>query len=502
MFSIIIAYDVNSSGEIRFIGKTNTDSQGQYNIELEAGKYTVFFNKENYERDSSDVSIISKNVNLNMKLVPLNSISGIVMSSPDKEPLPDVPVQLWEGSSTKGTQLKTSTTDSNGKYSFSLDESSSGSYTIVITKSGYKKATYTVSLRTGIATHHSTYLEKEIDGVPIDEEHFPDENFRSYVKDNFDTDNDGVLNSDEIKNATVLSLSRDPSSIYESLARLKLQLGLDVWQYTPIVYSEIIYSLQGIEYLSALRLLDCREQKLTELDVSHNTSLQYLYCGDNQLISLNVRGCRALEDLLCDNNKLTTLDTSNCTALKRLVVRGNQLITLNVKGCSALEYLFCSENKLTTLDVGTCVALTGLDCSNNQLSVLNVSQNVALGFLDCLNNLITSLDLSNTKIDFITNTQYPAVYGIDYYVSCDSNVEVILPSSTTSSINGSVSAATNNSVKDLIIIASIPSFTATRTDEYVFDVSLDEEIPEGTKLILLNNSEYLLTLKQGKLTPL
>ena len=50
--------------------------------------------------------------------------------------------------------------------------------------------------------------------IDIDEESFPDEILREYVKEKFDTDNDGKLSSSEISNATKIQIY---SKLYKML---------------------------------------------------------------------------------------------------------------------------------------------------------------------------------------------------------------------------------------------------------------------------------------------
>ena len=122
--------------------------------------------------------------------------------------------------------------------------------------------------------------------VPIDEEHFPDEVFRQFVSENYDTDGDGKLSFTEAEMVKNLSLS---------------SMGIE--------------SLDGIKYFFPLTGLYCYENQLTALDVSGCTALEYLYCYENQLTALDVSGCTALEYLDCYSNQLTALDVSGCTAL-------------------------------------------------------------------------------------------------------------------------------------------------------------------------------------------
>ena len=77
------------------------------------------------------------------------------------------------------------------------------------------------------------------------------------------------------------------------------------------VSSENIADLTGIEDFTALLELNCSENQLSELDVSHNTYLSTLDCSHNYLTSLNLSQNTALTLLRCYNNQLSTLDVKN-----------------------------------------------------------------------------------------------------------------------------------------------------------------------------------------------
>ena len=124
--------------------------------------------------------------------------------------------------------------------------------------------------------------------VEINTTNFPDENFRSYLLAQ-DYGKDGVLTEAEIASVTNMSVSQ-----------------------------KSIKSQQGIEYFTALSVLDCRSNLLASIDLSKNT---------------------ALIEILCSNNQLTSLKVSQNTTLTKLWCMGNQLASLDVKGCTALEYL-------------------------------------------------------------------------------------------------------------------------------------------------------------------
>jgi hypothetical protein len=149
----------------------------------------------------------------------------------------------------------------------------------------------------------------------------------------------------------------------------------------------------------ALTNLYCYSNQLTALDVSKNIALTTLHCYSNQLTALDVRGATALTTLLCYSNQLTALDVSANTQLTALLCYSNQLTALDVSKNIALTNLQCNSNQLMALDVSKNTLLGRFYCNNNQLMALNVSKNIALAVLYCYSNLLDTLDVSaNTAL--------------------------------------------------------------------------------------------------------
>ena len=205
-------------------------------------------------------------------------------------------------------------------------------------------------------------------GVTIDNTNFPDAKFRTVVK-KFDTNQDSSLSDTEIAAVKKINCS-----------------------------NKGITNLKGIEYFTSLNILWCTDNQLTALDVSENTALTKLNCCFNKLTSLDVSKNTALTILECNANRLTSLDVSKNTALTELNCSINKLTALDVSKNTALTELYCNDNQLTSLDVSKNTALTKLNCSINKLTALDVSKNMALTELYCNDNQLTSLDLSNTNI--------------------------------------------------------------------------------------------------------
>ena len=283
--------------------------------------------------------------------------------------------------------------------------------------------------------------------VQINEENFPDEVFRDWVKANIGN-GDNVLTQEEISQVKSIDV--------ESLE---------------------IKDLYGIGFFTNLEDLLCDYTLMTSLDVNRNTALKKLQCGGNSIFKyLEVSNNPALEELVCDESALTYLNLRGCPSLKRLVCSDNMLTELDVSRNRQLNRLRCKDNMINTIwlpkassefstfecDTGVNVivledgdiaiskvnfwddnfrnwileqsygadgvltkneiaavkeidvnkkeianlkgieiftALERLNCAYNKLTSLDVSKNTALTKLDCFSNQLTSLDVSkNTAL--------------------------------------------------------------------------------------------------------
>ena len=324
--------------------------------------------------------------------------------------------------------------------------------------------------------------------VPIDATNFPDDYFRSYVKQNFDTDSSDTLSAAEIANV----------------------ISLHFHAYRD---GHVITSLKGIEYLTSLQELECFNNNLISLDLRSNTALERIVCYQNQnLTELHVETCVSLKELLCNANRLTSLDVSNCSSLEILWCNDNQLRKLDISGCTSLLNLDCNANQLISLDVSNNISLGNLNCEGNQLRKLDVSSCTSLRDLICSNNQLTSLDVSNhTSLEWLdckgNQLKELDVRGCTalYFLSCYDNQLTILDmtdcwpiyfeldENEVTIINGPIfNDNANSTVNDSsIILAALPSFNASQTCEKSFNVSFDTIAPKGSTLIFTSESKDL-----------
>ena len=145
--------------------------------------------------------------------------------------------------------------------------------------------------------------------IPIDEAHFPDEDFRNYVSDTLDTNHGGWLLPSEIEAAQGITMEEDHD----------------------------VSSLEGIQYLTELTyILVDSNRHLTSADLRANTALTGVEMWGNGLTEINLEGLHELTGLYVDNNALTELD---------------------LKGLAALYQLDCYANRITELDLTDCPLL-------------------------------------------------------------------------------------------------------------------------------------------------
>lgn len=220
------------------------------------------------------------------------------------------------------------------------------------------------------------------DAVQINASNFPDETFRSYVKENFDTNGDNSLSADELAAVDSISVSN---------------MGIN--------------SIKGVEYFTQLESLYCSENRLYSIDISKNTCLTELRCDHDQLSSLDLTNNTQLESLLCNHNSLRSLDVSKNPRLTQLCCFNNSLTGLDVTNNTELLYLTCQHNEIPALDLRNNKKLTLLYCYYNNLTSLDITNNTALTELFCGANDLTSLDISkNTALQILSCSET----SIDY----------------------------------------------------------------------------------------
>ncbi len=159
-----------------------------------------------------------------------------------------------------------------------------------------------------------------------------------------------------------------------------------------------ISSVSGIQFFPNITSFYCRDNQLTELDISQNVNLLYLFCERNQLSSLDVSNNTNLRYLYCMDNNLTELDLSNNPALTHLQCQRNQLSSLIVSPDALFKYFSCFTNNL--MDISSLAA-------NSNWAASAISVDIRYNYLACNDQADIALLESQIGTGFYYDPQKP-----------------------------------------------------------------------------------------------
>lgn len=176
--------------------------------------------------------------------------------------------------------------------------------------------------------------------VALTGQNFPSSELLNYLKETYDSDNTGKVNTAEVR--------------YINLGGAK------------------ITSMEGIEKLNCLQTLEIWNAPLRSLNLLSNTVLTSLSVTGSSLTDICITECPYLEYVNLSGNSLTNLDVSQNKILPTLNIQGNSLISLDVSQNKSLKDLNVNENAIKSLDLS----------GNSNLEVLSCSYNPAMVSLD------------------------------------------------------------------------------------------------------------------------
>ena len=165
---------------------------------------------------------------------------------------------------------------------------------------------------------------------------------------------------------------------------------------------KIKYTLQAQTFriYGIVRYLECPNNQLTGVDISHTSALTRLYAAENNLPS--IAHLEDIEELSIDSHTLlashlpegltelivrettplTTINTSPFTELKKLDINNcKNLKSLDLSNNTNLKALYISNTGLTALDLSHQPQLRNLYADYTPLTKLNVAGNKALQYV-------------------------------------------------------------------------------------------------------------------------
>lgn len=177
--------------------------------------------------------------------------------------------------------------------------------------------------------------------------------------------------------------------------------------------------LTALDVTNAPKLskLSCSNNKLSELDLSHNESLTGVYCSEN-LISkpLNISQCTnmrafdisrnaipgqldlsqmsSLSSFKCFNNAITEILLPKTAPLNTIDCDSNRIATLDLTGINDLAELNCGFNELTELTLTGLPNLSKVYAPGNKLSKITFDEQMIITDLTLFSNKFATIDLA------------------------------------------------------------------------------------------------------------
>lgn len=176
--------------------------------------------------------------------------------------------------------------------------------------------------------------------VKIDAQNFPDETFRNYVTQHFDSNKDDALSPEEIAAAKTVNLADDNS----------------------------VESVQGIELLPALTEINVSGTAISGIDVTKNPELK----------KLNASMCYIFDDDYNMDYLLTSIDVTQNPKLEYLDITYSKIDKLDVSRNPNLEELHAFVTNLSEVDVTKNPKLRRLDINTTDIRKIDVTQNPKL----------------------------------------------------------------------------------------------------------------------------
>ncbi|MCQ2532793.1 MAG: hypothetical protein MJ093_08865, partial [Saccharofermentans sp.] len=242
---------------------------------------------------------------------------------------------------------------------------------------------------------------------------FKDKSIRDYVSNNFDTNKNGYLSTDERLAAKKISFSghlvritdiTNVAKVFPNIEQLNFDTNL-----TNLDFSEFTnlkeLSLNGtwaseevklnVSMNTKLERLDLEHVNIRSLDVSNNTNLKYLEIFDTELKSLDVSNNKKLARLSIDKSPVQTLTAGDMPNILELAVGDIDNLSIDLSKSTELRALVMTNMNVPNLDLSNCSKLEHVNLAESKVETLDLSHNPALIYIDVEDSTLSSLDISN-----------------------------------------------------------------------------------------------------------
>jgi hypothetical protein len=162
--------------------------------------------------------------------------------------------------------------------------------------------------------------------------------------------------------------------------------------------------LSRVQYLVYLNLT--RNPDLQQIDISNNTSLEYIQLSECGLTSIDLSKNVNLRNIALNGNKLENIDLQNNIRVIDLSIIDNNLSSIDLTKNTNLKVLYLTNNKLPHIDLSRNTRLETLQLTYNEIEIIDLSRNVSLHKVYVDRNKLTNLDVSTlTELNHLDVSQ-------------------------------------------------------------------------------------------------
>ena len=224
---------------------------------------------------------------------------------------------------------------------------------------------------------------------------FKDKNFYACVI--------GNLNEYKINNKTNRTFSYKATD-----AELSALYTLDCGNLINSPTSVCISNTNGLEKIPNLFSIKFKNNKITSINLTNQTKLQYLDLSYNNLSSINLSNQKELTWLYLSENNLSSINLSNQKELTGLYLSENNLSSINLTNQTKLQYLDLSDNNLSSINLTNQKNLIDLFLYGNKLTSINLTNQTKLQHLGLSYNNLSSLNVTHLKnLTYASATENP-----------------------------------------------------------------------------------------------
>ena len=233
--------------------------------------------------------------------------------------------------------------------------------------------------------------------------------FNDYLIEEFDTDKDGEISTEEASKVIKIDCSF-----------LKINSLVGIEQFVNLEELICKYNfIKSIDFSKNQKLttLNCSQNQIKSLDFSKNQNLITLDCSANLFTDIDSLKGNKLVTLDCSMNQLTDVDLSTYPDLRSFIcthniasidlsesrflevlmikyLRDEPFHEIDLSACVALKHLELVSANLRTLDVSKCIELKEIHIDYNNLTEIDFSNNTKIEVFWCISSKFKTLDLS------------------------------------------------------------------------------------------------------------